>query len=95
MSIVWSTHAPMQAAFEELLAAGYTEAELKTTYTDQDGGVWFMTGAKCPRCEASSKLSHRLKGSGYFVCPSCGVMYDEPNFDPDDLITVIENYGEA
>lgn len=89
MSILWSTDPEMQAAFEDLLKNGYTEAELKTTYTDQDGGVWFMTGATCPRCEGASKLAHREKVSGYFHCPGCGLMYDEPNFDPDELITVI------
>ena len=88
MTILWSTDPEMQATFEGLIAAGYTEAELKTTYTDQEGAVWFMTGATCPKCEGPSKLSHRERVSGYFHCP-CGLMYDEPNFDPDELITVI------
>ncbi len=89
MGILWSTDPETQACFEDLLANGYTEAELKTTYTDQDGGVWFMEGATCPRCPEPSKLSHREKVSGYFNCPRCGVMYDEPNFDPDSLIAVV------
>ncbi len=87
MNDEWNEYVKLRdKVWAELEADGI---DLSNTYTDQEGCVWYMTGATCPRCSAPSKLSTRTKESGYFNCPSCDVMYDEPNFDPDDLITVI------
>jgi len=74
--------------YAELIAAGY---DLSNTYTTQEGVVFGMTGATCSRCPEPSKLSHRTPVTGYFVCPACGVMYDEPNFDCDEFITNVDD----
>lgn len=68
--------------------------DFTNTYTTQEGDVFGMEGATCPRCPAASKLSHREPVSGYFNCPSCGVMYDEPNFDPMEFVTNVDD-GEG
>ena len=54
----------------------------QTTFTTQEGAIFDMSGARCPRCEQPSSLDHRHGVSGYFNCPDCRLMYDEPDFDP-------------
>ena len=63
-------------------------------YTDQEGGIWLLDGATCPRCPEPSKLAHRHGASGYFNCPACDVMYDEPHFDPDDIVGWTEDFED-
>jgi hypothetical protein len=50
------------------------------TFTTQEGAIFDMEGATCPGCGAPSKLAHRHGVSGYFNCPRCSLMYDEPDF---------------
>jgi len=73
-----------------------SDIDFTNTFTDQEGVVWDMDYAKCPRCEAKSKLKYRSGAGGYFGCPQCGVAYDEPNFDPpeDAFITVLDDEEE-
>ena len=77
--------------YAQLLQEGYS---LKNTYTTQEGCVFGMKGATCPRCEGPSSLTHRDGISGYFNCPKCGLMYDEPNFDCDEYITNVDEDDE-
>ena len=76
-----------EARYTALKDAGY---DLTNTYTTQEGCVFGMKGATCPRCSEPSELSYRTFPSGYFDCPDCGVMYDEPNFDCDEFITNVD-----
>ncbi len=56
------------------------------TYTTQEGAVFGMEGATCPNGHESN-LDQRTFPSGYFRCPTCEIVYDEPTFDPAQFIT--------
>ena len=58
------------------------------TFTTQEGAIFDMEYARCPRCAAKSRLTDKGGAAGYFNCPECGVMYDEPTFDPAELAFV-------
>lgn len=60
-----------------------------TTFTTQEGAVFGMDGATCPNGHASS-LAHRVYPSGYFRCPECGTLYDEPTFDPTQYVETLD-----
>lgn len=52
-------------------------------YIDQEGVAWDRSCGRCPKCDREGRdtptdYTRRLKGSGYYVCPVCDVMYDEP-----------------
>lgn len=59
------------------------------TFTTQEGAVFGMEGATCPDGHESS-LEHRTFPSGYFRCPTCNLLYDEPTFDPAQYMGTIE-----
>lgn len=68
--------------------------DFTNTFTDQEGLVWDMDYGKCPLCGSASKLSHRESVGGYFNCPDCHLMYDEPHWHPpveDAFITCISD----
>lgn len=53
--------------------------DFENTYTDQEGVVWLWSHAICPRCHATAKPEHyHFTSMTSFLCPECGVMYDEP-----------------
>lgn len=59
-----------------MTAGSYSWAD---TYTDQDGVVWSWRYARCPRCTRKARPEHRhFTPMTSFLCPHCGVMYDEP-----------------
>jgi hypothetical protein len=52
-------------------------------YIDQEGAAWDASCGRCPRCERDgvdtpTDYARRVRGSGYYLCNTCGVMYDEP-----------------
>jgi hypothetical protein len=60
------------------------------TFTTQEGAIFSMDGATCPNGHASS-LDHRSFPSGYFNCPDCGVMYDEPTFAEHSFVGELDD----
>jgi len=77
--------------------------DFTNTFTTQEGAIFDMAYAKCPRCSNKSELSHwRPHSMVSFLCPDCGLMYDEPTFEPgeaaylgvvdDDKMTVSDNH---
>lgn len=52
-------------------------------YIDQEGVAWDRSCGRCPKCyregrDTPTDYTRRVRGSGYFNCQTCGVMYDEP-----------------
>lgn len=52
-------------------------------FIDQEGVAWERDCGRCPKCyregrDTPTDYSRRVKPSGYFDCPACGVLYDEP-----------------
>lgn len=69
---------------------GYRRAESKT-FTDQDGVVWDWAFAVCPRCRERAERSHyHFTSMTSFKCPSCGLLYDEPDFEPAEAAYIGE-----
>ena len=61
----------------------------ENTYTDQEGVVWNWDYAVCPRCRAKAKPEHyHFTIYTSFECPECGVLYDEPLWDPAEVAFV-------
>ena len=63
-------------------------------FVDMDGGIWTLDDSTCPRCPEPAKLAHRESSTGYFNCPSCGVMYDEPAFGEGDIVGWTEDFED-
>ena len=61
------------------------------TFTTQEGAVFRMHGATCPNGHPSH-LAHRRAPAGYFHCPECGFMYDEPTFAGEE--SFVTSYEE-
>ena len=71
-----------------------SDIDFTNTFTTQEGAVFDMEYAKCPRCNAKSKLEHHhFTSMTSFLCPDCGLMYDEPLFDPAEVayVTTIDD----
>lgn len=61
-------------------------------FTTQEGAVFDMEFAQCPKCESKSALAHYKAGrndmGANFLCPVCGLLYDEPVFEPAEVAFV-------
>lgn len=52
-------------------------------YIDQEGVVWAWSHAICPRCQKTAKPEHyHFTSMTSFLCPDCGLLYDEPQWEP-------------
>lgn len=60
------------------------------TFTTQEGAVFSMEGATCPRCQHPAKLSDVSGAAGYFRCRECELVYDEPDFTEGSYVTTLE-----
>jgi hypothetical protein len=55
------------------------------TYTDQEGGVWDWAFAVCPRCcKQAEPRDYHFTSMTSFLCPHCGLLYDEPDWSDCD-----------
>lgn len=88
MNEIADSNARIYAEVAMLKQEGYDTANIFIT---QEGAIYSMEGATCPRCAAPSELSHRTAITGYFRCPACDVLHDEPNFTEADFITSVED----
>lgn len=66
-----------------------TEIDFTNTYTDQEGVVWDWDYAICPRCQEPAKPEHyHFTDMTSYLCPSCGLKYDEPHWEPAEVAFV-------
>jgi hypothetical protein len=69
-------------------------ADASRTFVTQEDAVFDMAGATCPNGH-DSDLAHKGGAAGYFTCPTCGVVYDEPTFGEADYLTTIGEDSDA
>ena len=75
-----STPAGLDDLWRDLLAATGINP-----YIDGDGLIFDLNDGSCPRCKESATAASRSRVSGYFDCPNCNVMFDEPRFAEPSL----------
>lgn len=73
----------MGDTIETLKAAGFN---MDNVFITQEGAVYDMDCATCPKCEGKCTLQNYKAGrntmGANFLCPHCNVMFDEPIFEP-------------
>ena len=58
---------------------GWTIIDGVRVYIDQEGVAWDWSCARCPRCETATKVKdYNFTPMTSWLCPSCGLLYDEP-----------------
>lgn len=70
----------------ELVAEGF---DLSNTFETQEGAIFDMKYATCPRCHGKCTLANHKPGrndmGANFLCPHCELLFDEPIFDPAEV----------
>ena len=70
----------------ELRAAGFN---MDNAFITQEGAVFDMDYAICPRCEGKCSLADHKPGrntmGANFLCPHCELLFDEPHFEPAEV----------
>lgn len=62
-------------------------------FVTQEGAVFNMAYATCPGCAGASRLVDKRPVTGYFLCPACSCLFDEPVFDPAEVAFIGTAYS--